>query len=149
NAKWKRVDRPDGTFDVEFTCQHGEQECIGNRIHDCVLSTDPIDKTLAFDGCIFQAPDWKTPASAGKTCSEQLKHNWTAINDCATGPLGRGLLLLHGERHSTTSPKPTYVPWIAINGVHNDALQEQAQGNLLKLVCDTYEGQKPAQCNSV
>ncbi|CAG2107511.1 unnamed protein product [Medioppia subpectinata] len=146
NAKWKKVAKPDGTFDVEFTCQHGEQECIGNRIHDCVLLDEPIDKTLAFQDCIFKSADWKTPAKAGKPCAEQLKLNWTSIDECSTGPLGRGLLLLNGERHVALKPQAKGVPWIVANGVHTDDIQERAQGDLLKYVCDTYTGPKPSGC---
>ncbi|CAG2117474.1 unnamed protein product [Medioppia subpectinata] len=149
NAKWTKIENPNGNFDVEFTCQHGEQECIGNRIHDCVLLRESIDRTLAFTDCIFKSSQWKTPASAGKQCAEEVRQNWTTINECQTGPLGRGLLLLHGERHISQNPRPNYVPWIAINGVHNEDLQDRAQKDLLTLVCDTYTGPKPSQCNQI
>ncbi|CAG2184006.1 unnamed protein product, partial [Oppiella nova] len=47
-------------------------------------------------------------------------------------------------------PKQNWIPWVTINGQHTDAMQKLAESNLLKLVCDSYQGSpKPEPCQSV
>ena len=43
-------------------------------------------------------------------------------------------------------PPHGYVPWITLNGKHTNDIQDKATFNLLGLVCDTYQGTKPAAC---
>ncbi|CAG2174298.1 unnamed protein product [Oppiella nova] len=145
-AKSTKVTKPDGTFDVEFTCQHGVQECIGNEIHNCVLNTETIAKTLTLFGCMYNATDYKTPLTAGKECATKQGLNWAAIDECATGPLGRGLHLLAGEVFNKATPKPTGVPHILLNGQHTAEISDRAEKDLVALVCDTYTGTKPDAC---
>lgn len=34
-----------------FTCQHGPNECYGNKVHSCVLDLLSIDKSLEYIAC--------------------------------------------------------------------------------------------------
>lgn len=34
-----------------FTCQHGPDECYGNKVHSCVLDLLSIDKSLQYIAC--------------------------------------------------------------------------------------------------
>ncbi|CAG2178909.1 unnamed protein product, partial [Oppiella nova] len=65
-AKVARVNHTDGTFDVNFTCQHGVQECIGNLIHNCVLNSESIDRSLELFGCMYSSKNYSKPAVAAE-----------------------------------------------------------------------------------
>ncbi|XP_054161412.1 gamma-interferon-inducible lysosomal thiol reductase-like [Oppia nitens] len=145
-TNWTRINRSDGSYDVEFKCQHGVQECLGNEIHNCVLKWEPVDRAIQMFGCMFNSTYFKTPAIAGKECSQHLGINWTVINDCSTGPLGRGLTLVSGNRFKSLKPMPKFVEWLVINGRHTDDMEKKASNNLLKYLCDIYTGPKPSGC---
>ena len=44
------------------------------------------------------------------------------------------------------NPPHDYVPWIVINGVHTEELEQEALDDLVKLVCKLYSGKKPEEC---
>jgi hypothetical protein len=44
-----------------------------------------------------------------------------------------------GAKTETLNPPHKYVPWIVINGEHTDELQNEAQTNLVALVCKLYK----------
>lgn len=45
------------------------------------------------------------------------------------------------------SPAHQYVPWVTVNGVHTEDIQNRAQDDLVKLICETYTGSnKPTAC---
>ena len=44
-----------------------------------------------------------------------------------------------GAKTEALSPPHKYVPWIVINGEHTDELQNEAQTNLVALVCKLYK----------
>ncbi len=47
------------------------------------------------------------------------------------------------------NPSHTYVPWVTVNGVHTEEIQNQAQDNLVKLICNTYPDMiKPQACGT-
>ena len=43
-------------------------------------------------------------------------------------------------------PKHKYVPWITVNGIHTEEINDEATEDLLKLVCKTYTGELPVEC---
>ena len=44
-----------------------------------------------------------------------------------------------GVKTESLSPSHTFVPWIVVNGQHDDKIQMQAMQDLLALVCDLYQ----------
>ncbi|XP_054161824.1 gamma-interferon-inducible lysosomal thiol reductase-like [Oppia nitens] len=146
-AHTKRVNHSDGTYDLEFNCQHGVRECVGNWIHSCVLDSEPIDKSIEIIGCIMASKSHANPDVAAEECAKVHQYDWPAVKDCAAGPLARGLSAKTGQRFLALKPKPNYVHWIVVNGVHTEAIQQQSGDDLYKFVCDTYKGTKPTECN--
>ena len=55
------------------------------------------------------------------------------------GSEGNGLHYEIGETTKALIPAQNYVPWILVDGVHTDLLNQAAQSNLLWLVCHEYE----------
>ena len=80
------------------------------------------------------------PVEAVKDCiGHWSKLNYTTISTCANGPEGNGLHHLMGVKTETLVPPHKYVPWIVVNGGHNEEIQKQAQTDLLGLVCQLYK----------
>ena len=44
-----------------------------------------------------------------------------------------------GVKTESLSPSHTFVPWIVVNGQHDDKIQMRAMQDLLALVCDLYQ----------
>ena len=45
------------------------------------------------------------------------------------------------------NPSHTYVPWITVNDVHTEELEQEALNDLVKLICETYmDSDKPSVC---
>ena len=52
-----------------------------------------------------------------------------------------------GEETESLSPAHTFVPWILVNGQHDNKLQMEAMRDLLGLVCRLFQGPRPQQCD--
>jgi interferon gamma-inducible protein 30 len=62
------------------------------------------------------------------------------------GSEGNDLLHEYGVLTDSLVPPHRYVPHILIDGVHDEELQELAQTDLLKFVCELYNGEQPEEC---
>ena len=63
------------------------------------------------------------------------------------GPLGKKLMHKLAVKTASLNPPHTYVPWLTINGQHNEKLQAEAWKDLIGLICRLYKGDfKPKQC---
>jgi len=139
---------PNGdTYD--FTCQHGPDECYGNKIHACALNYYPNNvDNVPFISCSMAAND---TVAASEGCADTYGLNWQDIYGCANADLGGQLLEANGVVTLGLDPEMTWVPWIVLNHqftVENEIL---SQTNFLKLACDTYQaggGVLPAGCTS-
>ena len=134
---------------LNFTCQHKDQECEGNIIQSCSVVRYDIEKSLPFVTCMFNSTNWKTPWNSAKECSQKLGLDFNVLSECANSLDGVAIEFLMAGQTNALEPKLDYVPWITINGKHSDEIQQKAETNLLKLVCDTYpEFPKPKPCDS-
>lgn len=131
-----------------FRCQHGKTECLGNMVHVCAISLtgDEERKWFPFVHCMElkvedhgHNPDI---LKIGQICANQAHLNWSAILTCAVGEEGN--LLQHAVAKAT--PDHQYVPWILINGVHTEEMQEAAEKDLHHLICKFISYPKPFAC---
>lgn len=130
---------------VDYTCQHGPEECFGNTVQACAahLFNDTL-LTLAFVACMSSASE---PDKAGKSCAGGVARDWSQIQRCATGKRGQKLNEKMSQETWNLDPPHNYVPWIVVNDVHTDDQQSLAQTDLLRLVCDSVSsGSKPPPC---
>ncbi|RXG73042.1 hypothetical protein Avbf_02820 [Armadillidium vulgare] len=105
------VARPSGGY--EFTCQHGPDECYGNKLLDCGLEHIEDHETfLNFSFCIMAA---ENPPSSGVECANQVSVSPDIIINCANSTEGENLLHDVGVSQSQLVPEVNYVPWIIIN----------------------------------
>lgn len=147
-----------------FRCQHGPAECLGNQIHACAMNSCGNDarKWFPFVHCMelksrdaaakkqrkLAPPEESLSISEddikkfGKECASAAKFNWTEILECTTS--WRGNLIQHAIAKAT--PKHQYVPWVIVHGRHTERIQNDAEKNLLKLICRFMHHPKPFAC---
>lgn len=81
-----------------------------------------------------------------QSCAKSLKIDYDSIEACVSGPLGNELEHKMAAMTDALEPQHQYVPWVTVNGKHTEKIQNMAQRNLLKLVCEYYTGPKPKDC---
>ena len=165
----KELYRPETKL-YQYYCQHGSDECYGNLYHSCLITL--YSKTadhLPVIRCM-ESNDKDDVDTAGQKCVAQSPLSMEKISDCMNSEFGNAaqhqMAVLTGNTtnfnqfffctyfdfllflEESLNPPHQYVPWIVVNGVHSDDVQNQAEQDLIKLVCDTYNGvNKPAACN--
>lgn len=129
----------------QFTCQHGPDECYGNFVETCALHLIPkFEDAFEYIYCIESSRmDIKQSVI---TCANKLSVDFGKIRSCVNSTLGNNLAHQMAVKTDALNPPHQYVPWVVLNGVHNEEIQNEAQTNLKKLICDTYKGPKPEAC---
>lgn len=134
----------------EFECQHGESECIFNVIETCALAKisddDPLLQFKYID-CIEHNDESRDPTQdyykVAIACAELagLKDDVVSdMQDCATGMEGNQLEHEMAVKTDSLNPPHTYVPYVVVNGDHNDDIQNAVTDSLFNYVCNAYTG---------
>ncbi|XP_077981320.1 gamma-interferon-inducible lysosomal thiol reductase-like [Glandiceps talaboti] len=131
-----------------YECQHGENECIGNFIETCLLHYNGMKTAFPVLACM---EDIGTPYDPQilQQCASQYSVDYQTVLKCSNSSLGNSLEHEMAEKTDALNPPHTYVPWVTVNGVHTEEIQQEATADLLKLVCDTYTGPKPPACTAL
>ncbi|PVD31884.1 hypothetical protein C0Q70_07308 [Pomacea canaliculata] len=130
-----------------FTCQHGELECIGNTIETCAIyELKNISIYFPFIHCMELSLRSYNPYEAASVCSNKTGVPVQNILNCANSSLGNTLEHQMALKTDALQPSHEYVPWVTLNGVHTEKINNKAVKNLLKLICETYKGPKPEPC---
>ncbi|XP_073705091.1 gamma-interferon-inducible lysosomal thiol reductase [Garra rufa] len=127
-----------------YTCQHGEDECLGNLIETCLLNTLGLEAIKV----IFCMESGEDVLKAAQPCLGVYfpETTWDSVMKCAKGDEGNKLMHQNALKTNALKPPHEYVPWITINGEHSDDLQNKAMSSLFTLVCSLYKGDKPPAC---
>ncbi|XP_044253897.1 GILT-like protein 1 [Tribolium madens] len=134
---------------VQFICQHGPQECKGNRIQSCVLNALPDQTTqVEYVNCFMKTfkKGQKNEEEFGQACAEAVGLDFNQISQCYTSEIGTKLQLL--AEQSTVKITPKFVPTILYNGVFDQQLQEKSLLDFRGVVCNILIQTYPQACQS-
>jgi len=140
------------TGQYNFTCQHGVNECRGNLVEACWIGLNNYDplKYLDFIVAYEEKLSSQDCAVNAYTVAEEMLPSygmsWDTMHACVDSDVGNAYQ--HDMALATPSDH-TYVPWIVVNGNHNEAEQNECQDDLLLCVCQRYTGTSPACDNYV
>jgi len=140
--------------EYSFTCQHGPNECLGQRIEACVIELTNYNSLLYVPfimnlevklnaiGCYLDTCCDPTPYA--QIIAQDLHMSWTEINACVLSSQGDYAVLYQSQVTQNLNPALTSVPWLTLNGVHNSEVQTACDQDLLACVCAAYTGNSPA-----
>ncbi|XP_063772132.1 gamma-interferon-inducible lysosomal thiol reductase [Pseudophryne corroboree] len=131
----------------EFDCQHGPDECFINTVETCLMFQ--LKDILSYFPIIFCMEVSTNIKKSLEPCLAVFEPDLSAkeVLGCVNGDLGNKLMHQNAQRTAALNPPHKYVPWIVVNGKHNDSLEAEAQSALFHLVCDLYTGPKPDACS--
>ena len=66
--------------------------------------------------------------------------DWTRIDKCAKSKEGIEYLLDVAKTTEGLNPPHTYVPWVVIDGKHDEKSEGELVKNMVKYVCGVYRG---------
>jgi len=147
--------------DVVFTCQHGPNECYGNKVHACAIEHIQVNSyqntktreslTLDYVTCMMQiANQFKDSVFPGGKCAKDLQlPNWHVIEECANSTQGSKLLQDYGERTKQLKPPLTEVPTIVFNHQFDKEMHELGLRDLATAACKSLREPKPHECHAL
>ncbi|KAL0489535.1 hypothetical protein AKO1_010468 [Acrasis kona] len=126
-----------------FTCQHGEKECEGNAIEQCLITTYG-NTWSAFAEIVCLEKQFRSGAEGSRALSScvQNKELLNKVKSCVTGDKINSIMHENAQETAQLQPPHKYVPWLVIDGQHI----EDYGDDLLGYVCARYKGTKPAGC---
>eukprot|EP00386_Alphamonas_edax_P004390 GDKI01013898.1.p1 GENE.GDKI01013898.1~~GDKI01013898.1.p1 ORF type:complete len:264 (-),score=56.09 GDKI01013898.1:216-1007(-) len=129
----------DGDGAKTVFCQHGEAECLGNKMHVCTMEyfQQESDKFMPYLFCYDGALNSKQAHSiqdAFKQCTGDHAELHEFVKTCANGDQGTQLLLKATAATNELSPPHEHVPWVTIDGKHAPDAEE---GGLKEVVCSS------------
>lgn len=131
-----------------FRCQHGSDECRGNKYQACALSQRKgQDNDAKLVNCVMTLPD-PSDADGIKTCAEQNGYDWKTLTSCYEGSKGGDLLAALGERTHDLSPKLRFVPTIILNDQFDQSIQNRCLNDFSGALCSKLSEPKPKVCES-
>lgn len=77
--------------------------------------------------------------TAATKCGQQFNITMDQLNKCMTSRLGNNLQHSNAVLTDILNPPHKYVPWVTLNGVHTEDIEQQAESNLISLVCNAYK----------
>jgi interferon gamma-inducible protein 30 len=126
----------------EFTCQHGAAECQYNYLETCAknLVQCPV-QYFNFLNCV-ETLDTTTDYEgvANKCGTEAQLGNLDDIMSCYKGTDAQALEHQIALKTEALSPPHKWVPWVTVNDVYDEAVQDKIGDSLLQYVCDNYTG---------
>jgi interferon gamma-inducible protein 30 len=142
----------------EFECQHGPSECVYNTIEVCALAKIECPK-MAFQyiDCIERSDESRDPEQdyykVAMTCCKLVnipEDTVSQMEECAVG--AEGIQLEHEAALKTKAldPPHEYVPYVVVNGEHEDNVENAISKSLWDYICRSYLGpNKSPACKGV
>uniref|UniRef100_A0A0K8TVH5 Odorant Binding Protein n=1 Tax=Epiphyas postvittana TaxID=65032 RepID=A0A0K8TVH5_EPIPO len=130
----------------QFTCQHGADECYGNKIQSCILKDRSLQDTDKME-LVICLMSQASPDKSLDTCLEQIKKQSESdkLKRCAGGDQGDNLHAANGDKTDAVQRPLSFVPTVVVNERFDQAIQDEAVNNLKAVVC-RLAPTKPAVC---
>lgn len=87
----------------------------------------------------MESDDQDDIRTAADKCSKQFNISMDSLNGCMNSRLGNNLEHQNAVQTDNLNPPHKYVPWVTLNGVHTEDIQNQAETNLIALICNNYQ----------
>jgi len=123
----------------QFTCQHGPNECYGNKVQACLLDQFPYAKDhVPLINCLMRTHTEPEPALAA--CMEEIGCNCIPdfVLACAADDEGSSLLHDLGVETHGLDPPLTFVPWVLFNGEYIEEDWNNSLDDLHSVLCSKY-----------
>ncbi|KAK4883205.1 hypothetical protein RN001_006524 [Aquatica leii] len=134
NGKWK------------FSCQHGPNECLGNKYQACGLARNQSQaQNLEFVHCMMSASNPSSEKAVTK-CAPKLGIPMADILDCSNNATGDEILAQFGNRTHAVQPNIYFIPTIIFNDVYEFNDHWGAMSDFLTTACNALDNQ-PGGCN--
>mmetsp|Transcript_20070 Transcript_20070/g.28261 ORF Transcript_20070/g.28261 Transcript_20070/m.28261 type:complete len:142 (+) Transcript_20070:209-634(+) len=125
----------------KVSCQHGEEECEGNRWEQCAIAHYPdASEYFPFYYCMESEGD--NMLSHVKDCAAKANMDYDTLSTCYNSEESDDLQKKAAEM---TPSDHQYVPWVLVNGEKSPSDGDQ----ILEEVCNAYKGTPPKACSSL
>ena len=116
-------------------------------MESCAIRLNEEQGSASYLSFIFCAEASSHPSSAGPSCAEKTGVAYGPIQSCIDGPLGNQYQHEFAVQTENLNPPHKYVPWVVVNGVFNETVQDEITDNVIKYVCKQIEpANRPAVC---
>jgi len=123
-----------------FTCQHGPNECVGNKWHSCAIHlSDDIHQALNFTVCLMAEP------TAHLKCAREVGLDFELLFSCENSGQSTELLHKNGVQTLALDPKADFIPWLIFNGEWSSDNQDNGLKDLKATACQI-AGNEPEVC---
>ncbi|KAK4883206.1 hypothetical protein RN001_006525 [Aquatica leii] len=130
----------------KFTCQHGPDECLGNKHQACGLARNQTQaQKLEFVNCMMSASNPSSENAVTK-CAPKLGIPIADILDCSNSAVGDEILAQLGNRTHALQPNIYFLPTIIFNDVYKFNVHLGAIYDFLTTACNALNNQ-PGGCN--
>ncbi|XP_040070402.1 gamma-interferon-inducible lysosomal thiol reductase-like [Ixodes scapularis] len=132
---------------TKISCQHGESECVGNKIETCVLRV--VKQTVTAVQIVACMSENSSPHTAGEKCATAFGVKWSLIDTCFKE---------HGEEYQLQVAAMTWkyksevtrVPIVVMNGKQGNYVNYHAQNDMIVIVCNEIKAlgnEEPKVCH--
>ena len=122
------------TKKYDFTCQHGDNECYGNLVETCSIQILGRIQSYSTILCI-ETNIAKYQKDFDKTLEFCLSNDQTSlqqVKDCIKSDLGN---FYEHQMAQKTDEAHKWVPWVVVNGVHDENVENAIISSLIDFVC--------------
>ena len=122
------------TNKYDFSCQHGENECYGNLVETCAIQIQGRIQSYKTILCIESniATYKKNFDETLAFCLADDETTLKEVQNCITSDMGN---YYEHQMAQKTDVNHKWVPWVVVNGVHDENVENQIIYSLIDYIC--------------